>query len=683
MGSSLMRRWVTLLFILLGALAARAQTARVHVPLPAKENASPGVKATLGENDEFDLRDLRGNAPIVLSRGTPLLESFDPAIKAEVALQEQPAGGDLIFRFTNTASVPKRLGLINLGIATLGRKISYWDFRDVPRKRAVDAQSFAAQWADYPDELYSPVFVLEGDTYTLGVSLLYPVMSYKHDVRLSISSPGGKQVSGEGGRGWLARFQLGSLGDAAANSLVHDAVLRPGETRTYIVCVRAMQSGQGWQRTLVPYRNFFREFYGVVKYKRRPEAMQGFEAAAESWMEPANPRGWNPAFRPDERGWSGLVKHLRDARAGGMILRGQTGVAPSNPAPFQMATPWAKQAGYAELLDRTQGLPSFPALGTELGLWWGRSCQVSQTFEGVDWEALEPSYTDHVQASLAEMDAAVRAGATTIILGDFRHAVTPIWTQYPWLRTLQNRYPKVRFVLEPSACDILHVVAPTMVRATLDQKATSPEAQLLVDSPNYLADLLVPGHETWASHSYSRYADYFGAPAEADMVARDSSRIADAGYVPLIWWDRAMPGRVAASESWSTSVPSDVKLDPRSRLAQTNGSAWDLFKSVSTPGSRDKGKDKRKKPSGTVIVRPGSGEEDARVSKPPSEGEDAAKAIQRAKGQDAPTPTVKFKVVPNQKHEEPQPEPQGEPQPDSGDDQTAPPAEDKPAKDPQ
>lgn len=648
-----MRRWVTLLLMLLGAIVARGQTARVHMPLPAKEPGTASVKATLGENDEFDLRDLRGNTPIVLSRGTPILENFDPAIKAEVALQEQPAGGDLIFRFTNTASEPKRLGLINIGIATIGRKISYWDFRDVPRKRAVDGQSFSAQWADYPDELYSPVFVLEGDKYTLGVSLLYPAMVYRHDVRLSISSPGGKQVSGEGGRGWLARFQLGSIGESAATSLVHDVELKPGESRTYVVCVRAMASGPGWQRTLVPYRNFFRELYGVAKYKRHPEAMQGFDVAAEAWMEPANPRGWNPAFRPDERGWSGLVKHLRELKAGGVVLRGQSGVAPSNPGPFQMATPWAKQPGYAELIDRTRGLPSLPALGTELALWWGRSCQVSMTFEGQEWEAFEPSYTDHVQASLAEMDAAVRAGAATVVLGDFRHAVTPIWTQYLWLRTLQSRYPKTRFVIEPSVCDILHVVAPTMVRATLEQKATSPEAQLLIDTPHYLADLLVPGHETWASHGYARYAEYFGAPADSDMVSRDASRIADAGYVPLLWWDGTLQTRVAAAESWSTSVPSDIKLDPRSRLAQTNGSAWDMYKSVSTPTKRDKGKDQRKKSNGTVIVRPGSGEEDARVSKPPSEGEDAAKALQRARGQDSPAPAVKFKVVPNQKHDEP------------------------------
>ncbi|MBL8760013.1 MAG: hypothetical protein JNL50_01805 [Phycisphaerae bacterium] len=633
-------------------VAARAQHARVQVPVPAKEPGTPGVKATLSDNDDFDLRDLRGDAPIILSRGTPILENFDPAIKAEVALQEQPGGGDLIFRFTNTAAEPKPLGFINIGIATLGRKISYWDFRDAPRPRAIDGQSFAAQWADYPDELYSPVFVLEGDKYTLGISLLYPVLAYKHDVRLAISSPGGKQVTGEGGRGWLARFQLGSLGETPAARLAHDADLRPGETRTYIVAVRVAAAGQGWLRTLVPYRNFFRDFYGVVKYKRRPEAMQGVDLAGESWLEPANPRGWNPALRPDQRGWSSVVKHLRDIKAGGLLLRGQSGAAPGNATPFQMATPWAKLPGYSDLLDRERGLPSIAPLGTELCLWWGRSCQVAMSFEGVDWEALEPSYTDHVQASLAEMDGAVRAGATTIVLGDFRHAITPIWTQYPWLRTLQNRYPKVRFVIEPSGCDILHVVSPSMVAATLDKKAATPEAQLTIDSPHALADFLVPGHETWAAHSYARHAEYFGAPADADRVMRDAARLADNGYVPLVWWDGTLPLRVAASESWSTSVPSDVKLDPRSRLAQTNGSAWDMFKSVSTPAKRDKAKDQRRRSSGTVIVRPGSGEEDARFSKPPSEGEDAAKAIQRAKGQDSPTPTVKFKVVPNQKHDQ-------------------------------
>lgn len=650
-----MRRIATVLCLWLCVVAARAQGTRVQVPLPAKEPGSQAVKATLSDTDDFDLRDLRGNTPIILARGTPILEGFDPAIKTEVALQEQPTGGDLIFRFTNTTNEPKPLGFINIGIATIGRKISYWDFRDAPRKRAVDGQAFAAQWADYPDELYSPLFVLEGDKYTLGISLLYPVLSYKHDVRLSISSPGGKQVAGEGGRGWLARFQLGSVGQSSAGQLVHDAELKPGESRTYIVAVRSMPTGQGWQRTLTPYRNFFRDLYGAVKYKRRPEAMQGFELARESWLEPSNPRGWNPSLRPDQLGWAPVVKHLRDLKAGGLVLRGQTGSIPGGAddrPPFQMATPWSSMPGYSDLLDREHGMPSIRTSGTDLALWWGRSCQLTTTLAGTEWEALEPTYTDHVQAALAEMDAAVRAGATTIVLGDFRHAITPIWTQYTWLRTLQTRYPKVRFVIEPSSCDILHVVVPTIVNATLEQKATSPEQQLAIDGPHVLADLLVPGHETWATHTYRRHAEYFGAPAELDQVMRDAARIADAGYVPLLWWDGAIPSRVNAAETWSTSVPSDVKLDPRSRLAQTNGWSWDMFKSFSTPSSRDKGKDQRKRSNGTVVVRPGSGEEDGRVSLPPSEGEDAAKALQRAKGQDSPTPAVKFKVVPRQKHDD-------------------------------
>ena len=44
----------------------------------------------------------------------------------------------------------------------------------------------------YPSLCYSPVFVVGDNSATVGVSLMYPILEYKHAVEVRLISPGGE-----------------------------------------------------------------------------------------------------------------------------------------------------------------------------------------------------------------------------------------------------------------------------------------------------------------------------------------------------------------------------------------------------------------------------------------------------------------------------------------------------------
>ncbi|MEI2825143.1 MAG: hypothetical protein V9F04_01185 [Dermatophilaceae bacterium] len=53
----------------------------------------------------------------------------------------------------------------------------------------------------YPAWIYSPVAVMGNSKYNIGVSIQYPMLEYKHQVRVMMYSPGGSTMNGPAGRG--------------------------------------------------------------------------------------------------------------------------------------------------------------------------------------------------------------------------------------------------------------------------------------------------------------------------------------------------------------------------------------------------------------------------------------------------------------------------------------------------
>ena len=164
------------------------------------------------------------------------------------------------------------------------------------------------------------------DEHAVGVSLLYPVLEYKHDVLITVNKAGGVFKGPKESRGWYVAFNLSnSPGAKAHTTLSNPATLQPGQTRSYTVAVRAIKRSppkrnqsptgpQDWLETLVPYRDHFQKLYGQVPYVRDNRAVQGKAAGDVGITSDRNPRGFfgDNTSRPDIAGFGPLATRLSE-----------------------------------------------------------------------------------------------------------------------------------------------------------------------------------------------------------------------------------------------------------------------------------------------------------------------------------------------------------------------------------
>ncbi len=515
------------------------------------------------------MRDAATGAPLMMPRHRPLYdEHMGGPLIPTFRFTPQPDGFDLEATYTNNTNRDLELADIYLHTFTLGDQISIPDFRFAGDPVTATFASPPSWGHEYPRDLYSPVAVLKNRDYAIGVSLLYPILEYKHDVIIAPRTQGGRMAEGEGGQGWQLRFGF-SDPRGIRDHLVEPARVPAGESRTYTFAVRVTRNPNEWVRTLVPYRDYFRSTYGEVEYTRRTDPVLGLSIATSTELRQDNPLGWARryrGFRPDENGFGPWADEMvSDRTFDRFMLWAPSGLYQDREKnyPFHFVSPLENDPNLRTAFDPAIGLPRVAAAGKQLGLWWGHSGWYAPSWDFTEYVPFDPSNPEHRQAAFRELDAAVRAGATCIGLDAFSHPAIRIWDALPWLEELRQRYPTLTFLIEPKPCDILHRVHPGYYRGwVFPQTANTYEDVNLIDSPFYLADLVNPGHETWAALRWDMYPRYFGHRATQQQMRADIEEAARFGFVPLIHSPIRMDDPPHAQESWHWSIPQDLHEPP-------------------------------------------------------------------------------------------------------------------------
>jgi hypothetical protein len=481
----------------------------------------------------------------------------DSIAPANIEHIEMENGFDLVFTFTNSTSTPRRMGEIVIGgirfPEMIGTRAIFNDGKLIQISH--NNQNYFQGGANYPGGLYSPVAVLQSGHNTIGVSMLYDVREYRHDVFIRVESPGGIHV--HGGRNWQVRYVFDRDDDDEGGRI------QPGETRTYRVCVRAThENPQEWVRTLTPYRDFFRETYGPVRYERDPRPVAGMHMAFSSRASTSNPRGFlGTSDRPDIAGFEPVVDKLENLVNSGFsrtMLWAPTGVYRvniHNNYPFDFTSGWATIPAMAQ----SKGiLGEFGATSADLGLWWGNSSHLMpRSWDHSHSVEFDAQFPFHVNRAREELNGAASVNATTIGLDAM--SGMPAWNAYDWVLQLQSEYPQMRFVFETMAPDFIHTLVPTYVYGTRIP-ADDPFA---ANNAHTLADFLNPGHETWASISGQDVKINAGlpptAPTPRDLLYKRAAEAAEHGYVPVIFGPVPMTDGLEAQASWERTVPADLQ----------------------------------------------------------------------------------------------------------------------------
>lgn len=547
------------------------------VALALGAQAQEDFAVTAGyEAGKIAVRDATTAEALVMQRTLKLWEdnTGGQSIAPTIEFVPQPTGYDLVYTFNNTTAFPKKQGQIRVGVFTQASEISVLDGgRRDSAFRDEKGDEYGVYPRYYPHNMYSPVWVIKDGRYATGVAVQYPMMEYRHDLRFAMRRSAGGYATGEGGIGWYLEIRFSNQpSDTAESGLRYEAIIPPGETRKYVVNVRTTDDPDDWMRTLVPYRDYFRKAYGGVRYDRRSKPVVAHTLALSGKADNSNPYGWNSVAQrnPDVFGWEKLIDDLaeRTGWSGYMIVK-PTGVFKNNKAlnfPFQFTSRWLENENMRTALHSRTGFPSLVRrTKQDLGFWWGRSTQVMTEWDNGKFEALDPDNPEHVALCLKEMGLAAQAGATIIGLDTFSHRWTPVWKLYPWLQRLRFIFPQMQYVIEPISCDVMHTLGAMWLRGYAD--GTEPESEADIDyirGPHFLADFLLPGHETWGAYRYFGHTTYFGTEITPERIHEDMRRHASYGLVPMFFVDISLNQDIEAAESWLTTVPADLQI-PRSQ----------------------------------------------------------------------------------------------------------------------
>lgn len=504
-------------------------------PAPAAapaETPTGGMSVSLGNNA---LDFLQGEYQILRHRGE-LWRPDRGGANADVSVVEKDGGFDLVFTMTNNGRRAKKLGSVVLDGFRLGQAVKVRDFRAAGMDIALDdpAARPIRDGLSYPSEWYSPVMVLQSEIYTLGVSIQYPILDYKHEVRLSADPTSDGQ-----------RIEIELNDKDGPVGYNRDAEIEQHEIRRYVVSVRVLPaSEEEWVSVLAPYREYFQDLYGDADYDRDPRPVHAVVMASPEVQGPENRGGFLfEDLRPDVHGFGPWTDEL-DARADlgweRFMLWRVTGL-PSNSrgqnsgcGTFEFASP-LEQDG--PMRDAFVELPRFDSPGKNLGMWWGDPMRTDNARRADDFDISNPN---DIAEAIREAQVAAQAGAETVGLERFN--TMPAWDAYGWVNELRAAAPGVEYITQPACGDLIHTVAGAFMIAQPGED-DAPTAAL--DTRFYLADYLIPGHETWGLIRVDRLTS-----PDDDGIRDEIFRLAENGYVPVVVPPVDVDRRIVAEETW-------------------------------------------------------------------------------------------------------------------------------------
>lgn len=388
----------------------------------------------------------------------------------------------------------------------------------------------------YPRDLYSPVTAMTWTGGAVGISLIYPILEYRHDVALVIRNAG----SGK----WqpLVALSNAKVGGHGSTALKYQASIPPGAQRTYRVELRAT-TNRGWLETLEPYRQFFQRTYGSIRYSRDGRNIHAVQTAVSEFQTPTNPEGWAPeAGRPDLDGYGPIASLMRYAllKSDRVILWTPTGMNSVNKErnyPFKFASRWFEPSAPPSMRNAPGVLGTISLRPNQRwGLWWGHSAEVQSIWDTAAFSPIDMANSQAMNLARRELNLAVTSGARMIGLDAFTHHASPVWELHPWLSQMTSENPQVTFCTEGRNPDIMHALAPTWIDAYGWSKYR-PNGPLITGR-FVLADWLLPGHETWAGVMWNR-TDRTELQTQVGGAARraEIDRLRTLGFVPVLFGD--------------------------------------------------------------------------------------------------------------------------------------------------
>lgn len=514
-------------------------------------------------------------------------------------------GMDIRLTYFNNTDRPQPVGTITVG-----------DLRLEDVTEVLDARTGADRWNRFdrtthpqkthtnawPGDLYSPVAVIRDTRYTVGVSIQYPALEYRHSANIRIGD--GRRYSTDGGPYWFVRIELPTS-------------LAPGQTRSYTLSIRVAPRSESWLKTIVPYRDYFRATYGSVQYTRDPRPVTAAVAAFVHELSPSNQRGFAFAnLRPDVHGWRPWARELTARRTLGYqrnMIWAAAGIYRENQDKNFPPNSLTPMNDIPIMRDSKAELANVASPSMQVGYWLGYATKFARS-----WDNAEP-YRDITLGNaeeegllFRELDLAASLNATMIGLDAF--VSNDPYFIHTLLAKIRQRHPNMKYIAEVSPPDLTHLYAGAFL---FEWDVRDTERPML-------ADFIVPGHETWVAVWGSQMQRELGRRPTIAEFAAAYQRYSDAGYTILDVNAIPVPSTLLAARSWEVTVPASLRepdstvTPPSGTLAGSNTGGNNPGAPPAQPGQIQDQSQGGTPPANPPATPPPGGPAASRVAQPPA-----------------------------------------------------------------
>jgi len=129
----------------------------------------------------------------------------------------------------------------------------------------------------YPFDKFSPTENIIGQTYALGISVKYDHISTKKNIKTNVSSLNSTVATKIK---WLSDSQSDS------NNFANADCLQFGESFQVTISIRITRDIRNWVRTLSPYKTYFAQNYGGVKFMKDPRPILFITPTSSTQISP-------------------------------------------------------------------------------------------------------------------------------------------------------------------------------------------------------------------------------------------------------------------------------------------------------------------------------------------------------------------------------------------------------------
>lgn len=456
-------------------------------------------------------------------------------VKTDVSYEYFDNGYDITVTYTNdgptgqtAGDIRQRMGSFYVDGIHMGQNAVVIDNRNTSKSVPVQNPTSNYNGSNLPiTDKYSATTSLYNSNYGIGISLIYDFVNNERVVQENVSCFNGKTYTV--GYDWELDYEETAITrryDISEDYLRRDCV-GEGETVNLTIAVRATRNPKEWVYTLEPYKTFFTEQYGEVRYAIDPRPIYPVFTSVQY----SGSGLYYTTYNPNINGWDDWADRIRqinqDYAYDRILMWSPSGQYYNNNKlnyPSLMLSPLysndtskfphALSGTYSDstlngivngvgvsgtftinstLLQDT--FPTFESAVTEIpsfGYYWGYGSVVHTKWNPGSTSDIRRAYglTDSSvsQALYDEIDLAVyRSNVNILGMDAIAEGFASTKQIKNYIDQLNQRYPNLKLLVETSLQDYLILYASNYL--------FSDASDGVVQSPHHIADYITPGHE--------------------------------------------------------------------------------------------------------------------------------------------------------------------------------------------